>query len=297
MPEKSKHSNLSKYKNTLFTLDVIKKIVTMHNKLRAKVANGEGKAIDGMLPSASDMYQIYWDEQIARNAQKWANNCKYKESPDEYRKKGDMVLGENVFRTLTTDTVVNLDLMDWDAATNDWYSQIGKYPKILVDKINFDGPPISSFSQLIWSKSYLIGCGYCGYVADGQLTKIYVCQYGPKGNNTGEPNYKSGIPATKCENNTFNSKGFPGLCCRKDFCDTDSLSLEKLNASTNANLKALTNKVEFSPSTTIKKGENRKKSDAQKEIGGKPIHESINTSKDDYDKDKKNRRLFYCSFN
>ena len=43
-------------------------VVSMHNKLRSKVANGlEKRGSNGPQPSASDMLELVWDDEVCNN--------------------------------------------------------------------------------------------------------------------------------------------------------------------------------------------------------------------------------------
>ena len=43
-------------------------VVSMHNKLRSKVANGlEKRGSNGPQPSASDMSELVWDDEVCNN--------------------------------------------------------------------------------------------------------------------------------------------------------------------------------------------------------------------------------------
>ena len=215
-------SNTSKYANNVFDKETIKKIVDTHNKLRSDVANGKAAGSNGNLPTASDMLQMYWDESIAVKAQQYTNKCQFQHSPREYRIIGKMKLGENIYMSMTTETTLDPNLMEWEAGIKDWYSEIKDYQKEIVDRFVSGGPTIGHFTQVIWSRTYLVGCGFCSYIDKGQLTKLYFCQYGVAGNMIGSPNYKSGVPASNCPIGFQPSTVNPGLCCKTGACEKDN---------------------------------------------------------------------------
>jgi hypothetical protein len=51
-----------------------------HNRLRQAVANG----MVGGQPSARNMQEFQWDDELAQRAQMWAENCIYKHDPSKY---------------------------------------------------------------------------------------------------------------------------------------------------------------------------------------------------------------------
>jgi hypothetical protein len=51
-------------------------IVAEHNNWRRRIAKGkEGKGVNGGQPKAANMYDLRWNSELARIAQKWADQC------------------------------------------------------------------------------------------------------------------------------------------------------------------------------------------------------------------------------
>ena len=51
-------------------------LVDKHNELRRKVAKGqESQGSPGPQPGASNMNELVWDDEVARVAQMWADQC------------------------------------------------------------------------------------------------------------------------------------------------------------------------------------------------------------------------------
>ena len=48
-------------------------ILSLHNNLRRRVARGEEPQLAGV--TASDMLTLSWDQELARGAQLWADQC------------------------------------------------------------------------------------------------------------------------------------------------------------------------------------------------------------------------------
>lgn len=219
---------MSKYASNNLSDDAISTIVKVHNQLRAQVSNGKAKAMDGVLPNAADMLQMYWDESIAAKAQTWANNCQFEHSSSSSRTIDKMKIGENLYMSMTSQVDEDPNLMQWENGVNDWYGEIKDYTIDKVKKISFNGPTIGHFSQVIWSKSYLVGCGFCSWIEQNMLNKLYVCQYGPAGNFINQPNYKdtTGSAASACPEGSQTSTVYPGLCCVNGACNKDSIKIK-----------------------------------------------------------------------
>lgn len=55
-------------------------ILEAHNRLRSQVANGQ---VSGQ-PSAQNMREMVWDDDLAARAQQWANQCTFEHDPSRY---------------------------------------------------------------------------------------------------------------------------------------------------------------------------------------------------------------------
>lgn len=55
-------------------------ILEAHNRLRSQVAQGQ---VPGQ-PSAQNMREMHWDEELAQRAQQWANQCYFEHDPSRY---------------------------------------------------------------------------------------------------------------------------------------------------------------------------------------------------------------------
>lgn len=58
-------------------------ILETHNRLRSQVAQGQ---IAGQ-PSAQNMREMQWDDELALRAQQWANECYFEHDPSRYTSK------------------------------------------------------------------------------------------------------------------------------------------------------------------------------------------------------------------
>lgn len=55
-------------------------ILEAHNRLRSSVAQGQ---VAGQ-PSAQNMREMVWDDELAAKAQQWANQCTFQHDPNRY---------------------------------------------------------------------------------------------------------------------------------------------------------------------------------------------------------------------
>lgn len=175
-------------------------IVHTHNKYRALVANGKVLS----QPSAENMQALEWDEELARVAQDWANNCEYKhnsgrhvsrfyvgENIAEVRSKGEMPAGD------FTQRMVDL-----------WFNEYKLYK--FGQKMS---PKIGHYTQWVWAETNRVGCGFSYYFNEREQKyhKYYVCNYGTAGNVQDELPYVTGKPLCHRYGLKFSHK-YPGLC-------------------------------------------------------------------------------------
>ncbi|XP_074657886.1 cysteine-rich secretory protein 3-like [Tubulanus polymorphus] len=193
---------------------VEKVIVDKHNELR-------GYLEEYGLPFATDMLKVSWNDEIAAVAQKWADNCEFRHDKNFNRNiPGRLTLGQNIA----------LGQKSWEDAITDWFNENNDFE---YGKGSTGGGEIGHFTQLVWSSSSHVGCGFgkCPNIGD-----FYVCNYGPAGNSPGslpEP-YSSGKKGEACPL-TFDQE--TGLCdCGDAMCynggnvDPDSCKCQCVNA-------------------------------------------------------------------
>jgi len=170
------------------------------------------------------MLQMYWDRELAKSAQNWANLCKYHKSP----LRSNNMIGENMYMSMSLKGESDANEMHWNNIIKYWYKQIKHFTKELVDSFT-DDYRIEQVSQMIWNKTLVIGCGYAFYRDFGQINKLYVCHYRPPGNTPNQPVYELGPAASNCPNGTRESSRFPGICCQNNFCDEDFYQYNSTN--------------------------------------------------------------------
>ncbi|GBN24807.1 CRISP/Allergen/PR-1 [Araneus ventricosus] len=108
---------------------------------------------------------------------------------------------------------------NWQKAIKGLYEEVLDYQKDWLWSFEeHPGPMTGHFTQLIWSRSWRIGCGYTSFKEGSLYKKFYVCNYGPGGNTEKQPVYKKGDPCTACPVNSCcgsscrGGLSYPGLC-------------------------------------------------------------------------------------
>ncbi|XP_029047148.1 venom allergen 5-like [Osmia bicornis bicornis] len=175
-------------------------ILDEHNRLRQLVALGQ---IHGQ-PSAANMREMVWDDELAAIAQRWANRCT--EIHDNSRNVRRFAVGQNIAWTWTTRPPGPFDdEPNWRQRITDWFNEVQHYRAGYSDATGH-------YTQIVWGDTYLVGCGYSFYYDPARgYTKYYVCNYGPSGNVLGFQPYQSGQPACGSYGMVYSNR-YAGLC-------------------------------------------------------------------------------------
>ncbi|XP_037078550.1 CRISP/Allergen/PR-1-like [Pollicipes pollicipes] len=184
-------------------------IVAEHNELRAKVASGRetrGKTFGQ--PSAANMNQLEWDDELAKVAQRFADQCMFGHDCLDCRRVARFKVGQNVYSSSST----RLDNSpNWRQALYAWYDEVARFNPQNIEPFVFSSP-LGHYTQLVWAKTSRIGCGYTLYKEGPWWTKLYVCDYGSTGNFQDGQMYERGAPCSRCPSGTSCSNQYHGLC-------------------------------------------------------------------------------------
>ncbi|KAL7074931.1 hypothetical protein ACQ4LE_006082 [Meloidogyne hapla] len=181
--------------------DVNRKFVLdRHNWRRSQCANGQTQNKTGMLPTAKNMFTMFYDQTVETDAQNWANNCTFSHSAWHGN-------GENICTLSYIETYV---AKAFDICCDAWWNEAATYgvpSDLVLTETNWY--PTGHFSQMAWWNTNKLGCGlaYCS----GRT--YIVCQYNPPGNYMGQKIYESGAVCSGCPNpNDGNFHCQYGLC-------------------------------------------------------------------------------------
>jgi len=110
-------------------------ILDIHNKLRAKIAQGaEKRGSPGPQPGASNMKKMIWDEELSRIAQRHADQCKFAHDCSDCRKTSRFGVGQNLYIYKQTLKAAN---NDWVKAVTDWYDEVALFRNKDVEPFSF----------------------------------------------------------------------------------------------------------------------------------------------------------------
>jgi hypothetical protein len=181
-------------------------LVQAHNIFRSKVALGKAPG----QPGAIDMLEMVWDEQVAERAQSWADQCLFQHDGDANRQPTKFkYVGQNLIYTASSSSKKAANLTQ---LIEKFYNEVQLYggASAPVSSYKYDAK-VGHYTQLVWAKSYALGCGFKKYYDGFWYTYLLVCNYGPGGNYLNEKMYTTGTFNVKnCKNGASSTYG--GLC-------------------------------------------------------------------------------------
>jgi len=159
-------------------------ILDVHNNLRRRVAKGlETMGNPGPQPPAANMRKLVWDEELAKVAQRWTNQCNFDDTScnDVERFK----IARNILSHVTVTPPANLWLpTGWANNVDIWYGSVNQFNSSNVSP--YVPGNADSYTRVVWADTYTVGCGATAIFSSyGYYTKTYMCLYGPGGNIVG----------------------------------------------------------------------------------------------------------------
>lgn len=186
-------------------------IVDFHNFIRNKVAFGD---VIGQLP-ASDMREMTWDTQLEVLAECWVHYCP---SADRMHAGCNDIpprfsVTQNIMLKQYTNLTIPYEISTYKSVLLEWFQEYKNFK--VTRNLNYRRAKFQSYTQMVWSKSYLIGCARNKFQSGlNELVLMFVCNYGPGGNIENMTAYVKGERCTGCSAATeCNPKHkYSGLC-------------------------------------------------------------------------------------
>ncbi|XP_066999093.2 venom allergen 5 [Anabrus simplex] len=174
-------------------------IVDLHNRLRNDVASGkEHRGLSGRQPQASNMKKLVWDDEVAKVAQRWADQCTFEH--DKCRNDPRFPVGQSMGWAGYVS-----DEPDWEEQILDWYNEVKNCNMSILRSYTPAG--VGHYTQIVWAETEVIGCGY----RTDESQTLYVCNYGPSGNVLYQQTYQFGPARSACRDSPVDPE-YPALC-------------------------------------------------------------------------------------
>ncbi|XP_061710752.1 venom allergen 3-like isoform X2 [Cydia pomonella] len=190
------------YINDRLTGEEKTRLIGRMNRRRNEAALGKLQ-----MPPASNMLKLRWVEELAREAQVWADQCNppsYPEGHDVCRDLYSITVGQCV-----ASVVGEAPGLRPESMVDMWYLQ-GRQNTIPTDDKNYP----MDFAQMLWAHTYLVGCARSRFMIEqnGRLRTVtrLVCNFAPRGPEG--PLWVPGAPASVCPALSGPDPVFSGLC-------------------------------------------------------------------------------------
>lgn len=168
-------------------------IITLLNDLRHNFAKEK---------QAANMHVLSYSNELALSAQCSTNRCR--SEADNCRITPNYLSVGQVWYS-GSKLHAKFDSI-YQAINNTWFNESiifqGSYEKYKFDY------KTTSFSQLVWAKTRVVGCGRTKYASRVEI----ICNYAPSGNIEEEPVFISGPPCSQCESNETCNGKYSNLC-------------------------------------------------------------------------------------
>lgn len=192
-------------------------ILGQHNSYRSKVAGGHSYGV-GHLSRATNMLEMVWDDELAEIAQKRVDSCQRSPDCDLCRMVDRFAVGQTIVQFIGSEMTHH----DYEMEFSTFFSALEHLKKDQVARYTSSAGN-SGITQMLWAKTWRIGCGYLYFHDSSQQTKysLLTCNYGPGGNVEGEEVYKAGSACSACPANSCCGDGckkhgikakYNGLC-------------------------------------------------------------------------------------
>ncbi|XP_004922902.1 uncharacterized protein LOC101736472 [Bombyx mori] len=200
------------YIETPLTKEERARLLARLNRRRSEAAI---RRVPGTVP-AGDMLKLRWVEELAREAQRWADQCRPPRTPEERDVCRDLYstsVGQCVASVVGEAPGLHVESM-----VDLWYMQ-GRYYR---GNITYYIPPqctggfYGDFAQILWSKTYMVGCGRSRFLSQvkGRFRTVerLVCNFAPRGPAPARPLWSPAAPGTACPPRSQRDRTLTALC-------------------------------------------------------------------------------------
>ncbi|XP_050562671.1 venom allergen 3-like [Spodoptera frugiperda] len=187
-------------------------------RILKRLNSARNKAAAGALnfPPAANMMKLHWVEELAREAQRWADQCvppRRVELHDTCRDLYSLTVGQCVASVIgRTPERVDYMVDIWNKQTKYYNHSITKYEPPMNDSKYYYG----DFAQLYWAKSYMVGCARSRFKTPlkGTLKTVerLVCNVAPAGPKRHRRLWHPYAPAELCPYRAARANSWGNLC-------------------------------------------------------------------------------------
>ncbi|KAG6453605.1 hypothetical protein O3G_MSEX008227 [Manduca sexta] len=204
--------NCMGYIEAPITNDEKVRLIARLNRRRSEAARGRLRR----LPPAGNMLKLRWVEELAREAQRWADQCRPVSTPEERdicRDLYSVSVGQCVASVVGEAPGLRVESM-----IDLWHMQAMLYRGNVTSYIPATNKAAyyGDFAQMLWAKTYMVGCGRSRFMAPwrGRLrsTERLVCNFAPRGPPAAHALWTPGPAAAACETRSLPDPLLTALC-------------------------------------------------------------------------------------
>ena len=175
-------------------------LLCLHNQTRSEVALNQFEGASGLLPAASNMIRLAWDDKLEQVAQDYADRCVFQHNGargEQYNALNPtdingqpfaraVSVGENLAASGSSN-LTQASMAQAASGIRNWVEEGRSYSFGEFGVNDFcSARTCGHFTQVIWASSHKVGCAvnYCraGTVFERFASTILVCNYAPAGN-------------------------------------------------------------------------------------------------------------------
>ncbi|KAJ8733136.1 hypothetical protein PYW08_001434 [Mythimna loreyi] len=200
------------YISAPLTLEEKSRVIARLNRRRNEAAAGKMRGF----PSAGDMLKLRWVEELAREARRWAEQCRPPRPIEEHDACRDLYalsVGQCVASVVGEAPGLRVESM-----VDIWYMQSMSYK----GNVTFYVPPsrngsfYGDFAQIMWAQTYMVGCGRSRFMIpwQGRLRSVerLVCNFAPQGPPPWRSLWTPTSPAASCPSRSQRDTVLHALC-------------------------------------------------------------------------------------
>ncbi|XP_039749898.1 uncharacterized protein LOC120626437 [Pararge aegeria] len=192
------------------------------------------------LPAVANMLKLRWVEELAREAQRWADQCQPPGTPenhDECRDLYSITVGQCVASVigeapgLRFETMVDM----WPMQGRLYKRSLSNLTRTYFSSDHTNGY-YGDFAQMFWSRAYMVGCGRSRFMVPwyGRERSVdrLVCNFAPRWSDAQRALWSPGNPASACPSRSGPDTETTSLCTYhytmdETYDDDNKISLEE----------------------------------------------------------------------
>lgn len=150
-------------------------ILDLHNNCRNRIADGRVPGV----PSAANMMELVWDDDLASEAQTQAERCQLADDCRSCLRLGALTKeGQNL---CMYHKMCQSHQTEWESCIKSWFDEVSLFDPQMLSPFKYHANT-GHFTLMVWATTAKIGCGYARYPSTQGSCRhdlIHICEYQP----------------------------------------------------------------------------------------------------------------------